>query len=921
MRERLLSYIGSEGGKVTVETFHSFALHNLLEKYFNYLGFEQMPQILSDEEAVFLIDEILEENEWQHLRPRNNAEMYFSELKQLVSLLKREGLTHGEFLESVEEEIKFLEKDPESVSTRGESKGKLKKEIEKKIESLERTREVVHFYRLYEEKKFSMSFVDYDDVLSLSLKLVEDFEDVRADIYENYLYVLVDEHQDSSGVQNAFLKAVWEKEEKPNVFVVGDDRQLIYAFSGASFSYFEEFSHCFGKTKLITLTENYRSSPLILSLADDLLKSSLVEAKLHSNVDEGEEKPELSEWSFPRDEIIGAGLKFKSLIEAGVPPSECALLVPRNYELRNAISIFKNMGLPVSSGKNVSLFDLPEAQSLMRIFAILSNPYDSVSLSESLLDKYSGIIPINAHKFLRSIKPEKLTLEDFKKSERVSLFENDNALAKWGALLESFINHLPEENLSETVSKVGMDTLIKGAKSHEDLILNTEVVRTFLHLSLLLSEKKKNATLSDFTSYLKRLSRYNAHIPLATFASSSGIQVMTLHKSKGLEYKAVWIAHMNEEVLLSGKKSSFTLPAKIKERIDKRDILTARRELYVAITRARVHCFISYSKENYQGADMNLLSILRELKDEHFVKSDALSNEEKIIKSGLEHFLSVPKKVEEDQKKELLEFVKENYTETKVSVTLLNNFFECPWKWYFRNFLKLPEVKSKSLALGSVVHECIESILKTKKNPTDKVLLELIKENFRSEGVEDKEIKKLSGDALRAVRSFTDSLYREISKDYISERPLQFKDKNFPGLLMYGKIDLTERLENGEVIITDFKTGSSKTESAIEKQDEEGRLSTHMRQLAMYSYLIAGAEKGNDVALSRLFYLEAKPEDKNSIYQTHVSKEQIDLLVRDIKDYENSLKDGTWMDRNCNAVTYGKNSTCEYCKMAEIYKN
>ncbi len=145
------------------------------------------------------------------------------------------------FLQEVDKEIENLKQDPESISSRGESKGKIKKEIEKRIESLERTKEVVEFYRLYEEIKKEKGFMDYDDVLEYAVKIVESSDDARDDIRETYQYILIDEHQDSNGVQNQFLKAVWQETEKPNIFVVGDDRQLIYGFSGASLSYFEEF--------------------------------------------------------------------------------------------------------------------------------------------------------------------------------------------------------------------------------------------------------------------------------------------------------------------------------------------------------------------------------------------------------------------------------------------------------------------------------------------------------------------------------------------------------------------------------------------------------------------------------------------------------------------------------------------------------
>ena len=942
MQKRLNDYIGSRGNGVMISTFHSFVFHYLIKKHYQLLGFNLEPKILSDEEAIFLVDEILQENSWEYIRPRVNPEMYFSELKQMISILKRERLTPAEFRLSLKEDIENLQNDENNISSRGESKGKLKKEIEKKIESFERTKEVVEFYRLYEEKKFSLALLDYDDILEYAVKLVEDYENVRADIYENYQYILIDEHQDSSGVQNDFLKGVWREIDKPNIFVVGDDRQLIYAFSGASFSYFEEFSHIFGKgkTKLITLTENYRSTQSILSLADDLLKSSLIDEKLRSNLKEnkkGQVGINLGEYAYPRDEIIGAGLYFKEKIEAGIKPEECALLVPRNYNVRNALEILKNMGLKVSSGKDISLFDVKKSQSLIRILGIIADPGNSILLSESLLDKISGVDVISAHKFLKNIKPDKLTIEEMKFSPKgMSLFRQDNAILGWGSTLERFANNLSDKNILEIISSVGNEILIDQAKNHEELIENVEVVRSFLHIATLFEEKKKNATIVEFLTYLKRLESYGSHIPLATFESDSGIAVMTLHKSKGLEYKVVWIAHMNEEVLMSEKRTAFALPEKIKEHIKERDVLSAKRELYVAITRAREYCNISYARENYQGSELKLANIIQELSKIHFSKKSQAETEKEILSFSPAVYTPKITKVETDNLQALKDFVKENYFDLKISVTLLNNFFECPWKWYFRNFLRLPEVKTKSLALGSAVHRTIEYILKDKPlfdRATNISRVSLIKEKIKTELEKENvnsisELKKLIKDGEMAVRCFLDDFYKNLAKNYVPERSVQFKDNKFPHLSMSGKIDLTERLDNGDVVITDFKTGSSKTKSVIEKLDKENRLSSHLRQLAMYSYLVAGVEKGKQVSMSRLFYLESLKNDKNILYSIHISKEQVDLLKKDIADYDMFIKSGEWVDRPCNYNSYGraggragKNTECEYCKMAEIYKS
>ena len=925
MRARLESYIGSTARNVQISTFHSFA-GTIVDKYYGVLDFDRAPVPLDDTEAILLVDRLLNEYEWEYIRPRTNPSQYFSDLKGLISILKRERINPANFLEEVDREIITLREDPESISSRGESKGQLKKEIEKKIESLERTKEVVEFYRLYEKVKQEEGLMDYDDVLEYAVKIVERSDDARDDIRETYQYVLIDEHQDSSGVQNSFLKAVWQGVEQPNIFVVGDDRQLIYGFSGASLSYFEEFGTLFGKAELVTLSENYRSTEPILALADELLQSSVTKEKLKSNT-EGAEKILLSEYSYERDEILGAGMLFKEQITkgpsaGGCRPEQCALLVPKNRHVRSAITILRDMGLPVSSALGASLFSLDEAQSLFRVLNIVAEPFNSVLLAESLLDETSGITPLDAHKFLHEYKYKNTTIDELVAyGSDNGLFAGEHTIAKWGTKLSSWIQNLTHSRISELISTIGNELLIAHAQTHEALLSSTEIVRSFLHAAIAWEEKHPAGTLSEFVEYLKRLEEYGQSVELASFGATSGIQVMTLHRSKGLEYNVVWVAHMNEETLMSQKRQAFTLPESVKAHINERDSAAARRELYVAITRAKELCAISYAQQSYDGTPLSLATMVVDLPETYFVMSSREETEKALLANGPQTYISVVTKEDEDTVEVLKAYVRDNYESIKVSVTLLNNFFDCPWKWYFRNFLKLPEVKSVSLALGSAVHSTLEYILKADKKPTEKVLEEKVRHELTKEGVVDqKELKRLSKDAMSAIMNWMEMYYPHLAKDRVSERSVSFKDPMFPMLSMCGKIDLTERFPDGTISVTDFKTGGVKTSGMIEKLTEENRLSDYMRQLAMYSYLIRGAEKGNVVTSSRLLFIEADKKEKNALYETRISEEQIDLLVRDIKEYDEQLKSGRWINRECHHKGYGDNIECEYCALAKTFR-
>lgn len=911
MRERLLRLIGSRGNEVHVSTFHRFAI-GLIEKYYSFLDFDQQPELLADAEAIGLADEILENGEWLHIRPRGDSAKYFGDLKSLISLLKRENISSENFLAEVEREIESLKSDPESVSSRGARKGELKREVESRIESLERTREVVRFYDEYERLKFERGQMDYDDVLSYAVQLAERSEDARAFVRENYLYVLVDEHQDSSGVQNAFLEAVWGGTERPNIFVVGDDRQLIYGFGGASLEQFTNFRRLFGKAREITLIENYRSTQTILDAADALLVSSLANGKLHSNSGASEEKIVIRECDYPRDEIIALADDLKKRFAEGLAPEDCALLVPKNYQARIAAGILRDQGIPVASGGTLSFFAQPETLTIRRILSVLADPYDSASLGGLLLDPVIGISPLAAHRFLRA-NARRVSLDTL-----VVQQDADEAIARFAGQMGVWLDRMQSLGLHGLVQQIGEDLFFAAPVDHDALIARIEIIRTYLHLLSAQMEKHPHLSLAEFVAYLDRLEQYGHEIPLATFSGKGGVRILTLHGSKGLEFSYVHIAHLDQGSLMKGRRMGFTLPERTDALVHVKDELVARRELYVAVTRAKVACTLSYARHAATGAALEPASIIADFPEELIERQSAAETEARLLATDPKLYVSRNIEEKHTTLAELAAVVKEEYAKTNVSVTLLNNFFECPWKWYFRSLLQLPEPKTESLLLGSAVHSGIEYMLKNRGSETEHGVTAVLENCLEREYVCDEAlIKRTLREAKKILARFTETYLPHIREDALSERSVSYRDPKFPHLTCYGKIDLTEREDDAVVTVTDFKTGSGKSKSVVEKRDEEGRLSSLLRQLAMYSYLIQNAEKGVSVSLSKLLFLEESPKDKDAVYATTITDEEIGLLKKDIVEYDELIQSGEWVSRPCAAKSYGKNEVCEYCARAK----
>ncbi len=905
MRERLRDYIGAEASKVHISTFHSFGM-DIIEKYFRVLDLNEMPKLMNETDSIVLCDEILQNNEWEHIRPRSDISRYFSDLKNLISLLKRERMNPESFNNSIKREIDRLKSDPENISSRGVTKGELKKDIQKKIEGLERTGEAVRFYALYEESKTDKNLFDYDDVLENLVKIMEISEEASFDIKEQYQYVLIDEHQDSSGVQNEFLEKVWKSEEKPNIFVVGDDRQLIYGFGGASLSYFENFKHVFGKAKLITLEENYRSTQKILDFSHSLLQSSITEGKLKSNRKENHAL-RLVEASYPRDEIIACAIEIREKIKNKEDVNGMAILVPKNRNARSAIEILRDMDIPVAGGEKLNFFDSEEAQAFLRVLKIVAEPKDGVAISESFFNVFSGIPPLQAHKFIKENYMREFSILSVPE-DKPTLFKENNPVKIWIEKIKSWIQISTEKNLYSLIQHIGSEFLLDTAKNHEELVARVEVVRTLLHLALSQVEKNQKLTLKDFLLLIDRLESYGERIPLAIFSADKGVKVLTLHGSKGLEFDSVWIAHMDEKSLSSGRHGGFTLPEFLEEKVEKTDEEVLKRQLYVAITRAKRFCTISYSLHSYTGGDLELAHIVADLEG-YLEKQTADETEKRILKHNPRAYIEKKQtEIKDTTLSDLQKLVAEDYQDRKVSVSLLNNFFECPWKWYFRNLLQLPEPQSESLEFGNKVHSSVDKILKLGKASKD---------------INAKELEDIAGgdkEVLKIISKWVKNRLSEIEAKRENEQSISVLDDRFTHLNIYGKIDLIEHLDAKNSRVTDFKTGGVRKKSDIEKIDEEGRMSGYLRQLAMYSYLIKQSPKWKtDVRESRLEFLEAKNE-KESMYDTVIQKEQIHLLVADIKDYDRMVKSGEWVSRECHYNSYGKNTECEYCKMAEIYK-
>jgi DNA helicase-2/ATP-dependent DNA helicase PcrA len=382
-------------------------------------------------------------------------------------------------------------------------------------------------------------------------------------------------------------------------------------------------------------------------------------------------------------------------------------------------------------------------------------------------------------------------------------------------------------------------------------------------------------------------------------------------------------------VFIAGLEENLFPHSRVRESVA--ELEEERRLCYVAITRAKRFCTLSYSRMSHKGSDEKVASIIESLPQDLFEVKVCEDSEKEMLATDPALFVASRRAEEHPVTKEMLQkLVADNYTSIKVSVTLLNSFYECPWKWYFNSFLRVPEPLSESLIFGSIVHGVIERVIKSMTpSPSqervgvrlDGDLKYLISEQIKKSHVVDPTvIARFEKDATKVMTRFIEHFVPDMWDVRESEKALSYRDPSIPELLITGKIDLVESDTGGSLRVTDFKTGKLKTKNDIEGETKEGRLSSMMRQLAMYSYLMTNAKKGMaSVDVSRLYFVE-EVNFKNAIYSTHVGSEHIELLVKDMKDYDALMKSGEWTERECSAKTWGSGDECEYCKRAKMYQ-
>ncbi len=551
MRERVQKILGpSRSAEPLISTFHSFCVR-LLRREIHHLGYKRDFSIYDTDDQKRLIKQILEDihNPELDVAPR--------EIISRISYAKNHGVN------------------PDRYALRFPS------EIAKDIEDI---------YGKYNARLRNANSLDFDDLLLMTVAVLEKSGDLRKYYSDWYSYILVDEYQDTNRPQYELLRLLTTVHK--NLFVVGDEDQSIYKFRGADIQNILKFEKDFPGAKVIKLEQNYRSSQNILRVAGAVVQNN-TERKgktLWTENDGGDVITCRCEES-PREEASWVAGQIKSILEEN-PDWRIAVLYRANFLSRNFEDVLTEEGIPYAVVGSVAFFGRMEVKDLLAYLRIVFNPDDDIALLRILNTPPRGIgsatidilTQAALEKGISILQALREKIQDPQFPGRAS-----RALVKFQELIDKWTGIQTAVSIAELLETIVKDIQYKEMLQKQETAAELENrLANIEELTRAAAEsEERGESISEF------LDRASLSSELDHLDPGARVALMTLHSAKGLEFDAVFLAGMEEGLFPHSQSMG-----------SKEDIEEERRLCYVGITRAKKKLFLTWTpfRKTY-GAD------------------------------------------------------------------------------------------------------------------------------------------------------------------------------------------------------------------------------------------------------------------------------------------------------------------------------
>ncbi|MBA2463076.1 MAG: UvrD-helicase domain-containing protein [Actinobacteria bacterium] len=566
MRERLTSMLGPVARAIWILTFHA-ACGRMLRAEAGRLGYRSNFTIYDSQDQVRLVKQCLEELEKDPKRfvPRG--------IHAQISNAKNQLVTPAMYTERV---ASFYDQT------------------------------VAEVYELYQRRLHASNAVDFDDMLMLTVEVLERFPEARKRWQKAFRYVLVDEYQDTNHAQYRLLQLLAESHQ--NVCAVGDPDQSIYAFRGADIRNILEFERDFPETRTIALEQNYRSTNAILEAANAVIahNTERKEKRLWSELGEGdpvrviEVEDEHAEARYVAAQIAG-------LVEEGYSGSEIAVFYRMNAQSRVLEQTLRlqQIGYQVIGGPR--FYERAEVKDAIAYLQVLDNPTDAISLLRIANKPKRGIGDTTLSRLVTYADAQGISLfEALGHPEEAGLGTAAvKAITGLRNLLDSLRSAAQELDVPELLQAVLDRTGTLEAYEAERTIEargRVENLEAFVDGAREYQVGAEEPTLSGF---LQEISLYSDQDALT---GESNVTLMTIHNAKGLEFRAVFLVGVEEEIFPSGRS------------IEEQGVEEERRLFYVSLTRAKERLTLTHASSRllWGRTTHNLPSrFLDELPDRH----------------------------------------------------------------------------------------------------------------------------------------------------------------------------------------------------------------------------------------------------------------------------------------------------------------
>jgi DNA helicase-2/ATP-dependent DNA helicase PcrA len=748
MRKRLLQFIGPDAYKVNIYTFHAFCNDVIQE---NLSLFEKTAlDPISELEKIELFKNLIDSFPKNHLLKRYRGDVYFeiNNLQVLFSTMKREGWTPTYISQKVDNYLADIPTRDEFIykrKYRDFNPGDLKKDkLDEEKERMEKLRAAVNEFDRFQQLMRKKNRYDFDDMINWVIKAFEENKNLLANYQEKFQYILVDEYQDTSGTQNRLVELLISYWDKPNVFVVGDDDQSIYRFQGANVENMLTFADSYKDALLtVVLTNNYRSTQPILDISKTLINrneerlvkqiNGLTKDLLSSNLllNQLTHKPGLREYESQRQEMIGITKKVEQLLAQGTQPGRIGIIYKENKYGEELAQYFKLLNIPVYSKRNLNILELPLAKKIVLLIKYLATEHEKAYSGDEMLFEilhfdWFGIPAIEIAKI--SIQVDEKKFRDDKTSIRELLQQKANTppkdlfsqglpegLKKASATIEQLISDVPNITLQQLfeniIRKAGVvNHIMQSTDKHWQLQVLTglfEFIKEETH-------RKPYLDLKELVKLVEVMEHEEITLPLVQVSGTDkGVNLMTAHGSKGLEFEYVFLVGCNASSWEKKRKpgGGYTLPDNMfSSQPAPRDDEELRRLFYVAITRAEQHLYISYSKFRNDGKELEPSMFIAEILDQHELPVEKVIIDNDVLSTfSALHFNEAEapeiEKIEE-------EFISRILDKFVMNVTALNNYLKCPLEFYFKNLIRIPSPKNEATEFGSAVHHALERLFK-----------------------------------------------------------------------------------------------------------------------------------------------------------------------------------------------------------------